>query len=266
MSKLHIIIFLISVLTVLFMHIFDEKMVFVRILQFIFQMIGFIIYSKFALDYQNNYQFQKFNDHICDNVLKNKVSVIGNIPDMSNKPCVIMANHYNFNDYVVIKKALQAHFNVIAKSDLMSENNFCPGLGQLESVLFNSFHIIPYMRGNKENGEIIKQKIKDTIENGNHVLVFPEGATHKNGIPKEFKKGIFHLCQDNHIPILPLTLMFDRNIGLGKEENFNIFDIYDVNATIYVHETITESENMESLKQDVFDKIIGPFQIREFEK
>jgi 1-acyl-sn-glycerol-3-phosphate acyltransferase len=122
------------------------------------------------------------------------------------------------------------------------------------------------MCGNKENGEIIKQTIKDTIENGNRVLVFPEGITHTNWIPKEFKKGIFHLYQDNHIPILPLTLMFDRNIGLEKEENFNIFDIYDVNVTIYVLETITESEIMEYLKQDVFDKIIGPFQIREFEK
>lgn len=67
-------------------------------------MIGFIIYSKFALDYQNNYQFQKFNYHICDNVLKNKVNVIGNIPVMSNKPCDIMAKHYNLNDYVVIKR------------------------------------------------------------------------------------------------------------------------------------------------------------------
>jgi 1-acyl-sn-glycerol-3-phosphate acyltransferase len=259
MSKLYIIVFLISLLTVLFIYIFDEKLVFIRALQFICNMIMFITYSKFSLNYKNIKQFQKFNDHICDDVLNNKINVIGNVPKL-DKPCIIMANHYNFNDYVVIKKALQIHFNVIAKSDIMSENNFCPGLGQLESLLFNSFHIIPYQRGNRCNGMLIKEKIKEQIANGNNVLIFPEGTTHRNGIPKEFKKGIFHLCHDNHIPILPLTLVFDKDIGLEKQDSFNIFNIFDVNATLHVHDIIQESDNMESLRKKVFNIIKSPFE------
>ena len=77
----------------------------------------------------------------------------------------------------------------------------------------------------------VKEKILKCIQDGNHVLIFPEGTVHHDGIPKSFKNGIFHLCHDNNIPILPVTIK-SENIGLEREDTFSLYGILDINPDV----------------------------------
>ena len=78
-----------------------------------------------------------------------------------------------------------------------------------------------------------------------------------------FKNGIFHLCHDHDIPILPVTIKFDKDIGLEREDIFQIRDVFDTNVSVYIHSVDSKQESMEELRDKTFNKIISPFQSKE---
>ena len=255
------ILFIFIILFVIYVQFFENYYKLIRIFIFSSSMLLFMFCAKYLFGFNHKMINHKFNKFLCDYILKIKINVKNTVPKLT-KPHVIMSNHYNVTDLNIIKEALGEHLYTIGKSDLItSENKFLPILNYLQETFFKTFYIIPYTRGDKNSGSDVKEKILKCIQDGNHVLIFPEGTVHRDGIPKSFKNGIFHLCHDNNIPILPVTIKFKENIGLEREDTFSLYGVLDINPDVIFHPTIIKSETMEKLRDKTFNAIISPFQL-----
>ena len=168
---------------------------------------------------------------------------------------IIMCNHYNANDLLVLNK-LNLDYYTIAKNDLFKENKSIPIINYFNKSFFNYFKLISYKRNDKIDGDKVKNQMLSILNDRDNILVFPEGTSTRNGKPKEFKKGIFYLCSQYQIPILPVTIKYNKDIGLNKEDKFNPFILFDLEVDIYIH-PIIKGNDMETLKTKVYDKIIS---------
>jgi 1-acyl-sn-glycerol-3-phosphate acyltransferase len=105
---------------------------------------------------------------------------------------------------------------------------------------------------------MVKNKIVETLNNGDTVLIFPEGTTTRDGKPKQFRKGIFELCVTENIKVIPVTIKYNRDIGMDTEHPLKFSDWYDIKANVYVHDEIYDSDS-EIFMKKVFDKISEPY-------
>lgn len=201
-----------------------------------------------------------------------KIKVIGkeNLKNYKNLKLIIMSNHMNGIDYPIIVNTINYYTNnhkkiyTIVKHDLLGskdDNNVVSNILSLfKNNIFNKLNFLSYKRGNKNSGEKIKKQILNTINNGHNILLFPEGECSRSGIPVSFKPGSFKLCSENNIWILPITLKFDKNIGVNRNDSVDINKWFNITATIYIHKPIYH-KNWEVLKNDVFHKIKKPLKI-----
>jgi len=201
------------------------------------------------------------------NCLNLKIKVHGkqNLKNFDNDRIIIMSNHYNGVDYGVIKHTINYYTNkkiyTIVKHNLFGDkvekSTVSNMLSLIKNDLYNKFEMLPYKKNNKNSGEIIKKNIIKLVNNNNTILLFPDGTTRKFGIPREFKPGSFKLCAEHKIKILPITLKFNKNIGLDTNDGVKISDWFDLKADIYIHEPIYDKD-WEKLRHKVFDKISEP--------
>ena len=126
-----------------------------------------------------------------------KIRVHGNTNNFSNNNLLIMSNHYQavldgntiYNLYYKNNSIETLH--TIVKADIFSDptgkSKIMNLLNWMERAVLSSWYFIPYKRGDKEDGKKTRNVIVDYLKNGKNILVFPEGTSHKNGIPLEFK-------------------------------------------------------------------------------
>ena len=110
----------------------------------------------------------------------------------------------------------------------------------------------------------MKETIADYLQNNKNVLIYPEGTTRKNGVPKDFKHGIFQLAVEKKASILPITLKFARDCGTEKGEPANFYDLFDNEVDVYLHDLIDsetddcyKTNDFMSLKEKTFQRITG---------
>ena len=197
-----------------------------------------IIYKKLNI----NFRKSKF----CDICIKTQCKILNNkikcINDMKNiKGSIIIANHYNGIDAVIISRLSSNNKYVIVKDDILSTpetKNYLTNLcNSFSNIFFEGYGLIPYTRGCKKSGIQVKKKILEITRKGYNVIVFAEGTSTRYGKSKEFKNGIFRLSVDNNIPIIPITLIYDKNIGLGKGDFFKIEDFMNNKVLAIIHPT-----------------------------
>ena len=126
--------------------------------------------------------------------------------------------------------------------------------------------MIPYKRGDKDDGQNVKNTIKEYLANDKNILIYPEGCAHRNGIPVAFKQGIFDLAVENKMNILPITIKYNRDIGAEKWEPPNTKMMFDNEVDIYIHDVINsgmddcyKANDPVALKHKVFNIISEPF-------
>jgi len=206
-----------------------------------------------------------------------QIKIHGNTDNLNNN-LLIMTNHYDGVIDANILYNLHYKYNrdnilySIVKSTLMCDSEDTQLIMRLMSYIKNGFinssYFIPYKRGDKEDGTNVKNIIIESIRSNKNILIFPEGTTRTNGIPKDFKNGIFQLATENKINILPITLKFDKDIGSEKGEPIKILNIFDNVVDIYIHEVIDsisdecyKTNDFMSLKNKVFNIITAPMLI-----
>lgn len=184
-----------------------------------------------------------------------KVKIINNSNvDFKNlQPFIIMSNHYHFIDSIVLKK-LNINSLSIAKSTLLDAVNINLEKDDNKNV-FNKIDLISYDRKSKKSGLLVKKKIlkKYFIKNRN-IIIYPEGTSTRNGKPKDFKNGIMKLCSANYMKVLPITIKYNRDIGLNIGDKFNINNLMNLECTLHIH-PIQRKTNWITLKQKVFHYI-----------
>jgi len=143
-----------------------------------------------------------------------------------NKENMIYISNHNhiFDIYPFICKK----FRFIVKDNLGSEVSI---LKYSYNWAFYNPQYIKYKRDDFESGIEVKNKIINEYNRGYNILIFPEGTSQKCGkICKPFKKGVLKLAYDNNIPIQTMTLIYNKDIGVEKEDKTNLnkfLEIFD---------------------------------------
>ena len=203
-----------------------------------------------------------------------KIKIHGNVEALNNHNVLLMSNHYDgvidmgvlFDIYYNNNKNNKLY--TVVKHNVVGDPNDQSMVSKMMCYVKESFlkslAFIPYKRGDKEDGAVVKQIITETLRAGGNILIFPEGTTHTDGVPRDFRHGIFKLAIEQKMNILPITLKYNKDIGSERGEPVNFHNIFDNQLDIYIHDLIdSEVEDCYkindylALKQKTFDLIVG---------
>ncbi|MGG5209692.1 MMPL family transporter [Chryseobacterium sp. MIQD13] len=153
-----------------------------------------------------------------------KKRVIKNPAEDFSKPAVIIANHTSFLDTLAI--AMATHKIIYLVNDWVYDS---PVFGRLVRAL--GFY--PVSQG-IENG---MEQLKEKIDQGYSLVVFPEAERSYTNDVKRFHKGAFYLAEQFGLDILPLYIHGNSEV-LPKGD----FIIYDGSITVKVGERINKDD------------------------
>ena len=153
-----------------------------------------------------------------------KKKVIANPNEDFSKPAIIIANHTSFLDTLAIGMA--THKIVYLVNDWVYDS---PIFGKLVKAL----GFFPVSQG-IENG---KEKLKEKIDQGYSLVVFPEAERSYTNDIKRFHKGAFYLAEEFSLDILPIYIHGNSEV-LPKGD----FIIYDGSITVKVGDRISNDD------------------------
>jgi 1-acyl-sn-glycerol-3-phosphate acyltransferase len=153
-----------------------------------------------------------------------KKKVIKNTKEDFSRPAVIIANHTSFLDTLAI--AMTTHKIVYLVNDWVYES---PIFGRMVRAL--GFY--PVSQG-IENG---MEKLKEKVDQGYSLVVFPEAERSYSNDVKRFHKGAFYLAEQFGLDIVPFYIHGNSEV-LPKGD----FIIYDGAITVKVGDRIKKED------------------------
>ncbi|MDO4191448.1 MAG: lysophospholipid acyltransferase family protein, partial [Bacteroidales bacterium] len=106
---------------------------------------------------------------------------------------------------------------------------------------------------NRESAKMSNQSIIEAekkLKNGASIVMFPEGHRTKDGKLQPFKRGAFHLANDLHLPIIPITIK-----GAYKVMNVHSFFIHPGKITVKIHPQIDTTQLTHDNINEYADKV-----------
>ena len=156
-----------------------------------------------------------------------------------NKGFLILSNHNTMlSDYILIRSIVDGY--TIAAAEEFSE--YAEHISKYHDTVSKKAKLIGYKRAKSDdqttNGNEVKQQILEKINNGNNIILFPEGKMTHGNVLQPFKKGIFHLAYDNKIPILPLILNYKNEVYFTCHKeiqriNFHMNDDCGIDVNVF---------------------------------
>lgn len=126
------------------------------------------------------------------------------------KSCVVVANHPSLLDVVMLISKIP-NADVIANASLGSKN-----------VVSKIIHYL-YITSDVPFEELI-ERCKNSIQDGNVLIIFPEGTRSKPTGQNQFKKGAARIALAAKCPILPVYMGGNNKIGLRKKDSMFLFN------------------------------------------
>jgi 1-acyl-sn-glycerol-3-phosphate acyltransferase len=126
-----------------------------------------------------------------------------------DEPVIFMSNHQSNFDILALYRAIPRRFSWIAKEELFSY----PVFGQ-------SMRRAGYIPLDRSDGRrSLKSMISAAaqINQGDSVIIFPEGTRSEDGRLITFKKGGFMLAERAQVPIVPVTINGSGRINPAKK-------------------------------------------------
>lgn len=128
-------------------------------------------------------------------------------------PAIIVCNHVSFVDWLILAGSIKRPVRFVMHYSFAN----IPIL----NFFFKGAKVIP-IAGAKENPQIMEEafiKIKETLDDGEIVCIFPEGKITKDGELNTFRPGIERILKDSPVPVIPMALhglwgsFFSRKYG-----------------------------------------------------
>jgi 1-acyl-sn-glycerol-3-phosphate acyltransferase len=119
----------------------------------------------------------------------------GQVPD---EPAILVANHRSWLDPLLVMRYILAL--PVAKAEM----GRWPLLG-LAGRLSGIFYV---QRENIRDRQRTLEAIAQAVQQGQTILLFPEGTTHDRSELLPFRKGIFQVAAQSGVPIVPIALDF----------------------------------------------------------
>lgn len=228
------------------------------VLSFLYYGLGGIIFSAFGSFFVKNSKGPTLNiiklilARFLTSVLYSnpfvKKKVIKNTAEDFSKPAVIIANHTSFLDTLAI--AMATHKIIYLVNDWVYQS---PVFGKLVRAL--GFY--PVSQG-IENG---MDKLKEKVEQGYSLVVFPEAERSYTNDVKRFHKGAFYLAEQFGLDILPLYIHGNSEV-LPKGD----FIIYDGSITVKVGNRVSKDDMSFGQNYSERTKKINAYFRKEFAK
>ena len=125
-----------------------------------------------------------------------------------DRPAIIIANHQSFIDILVLLS--------LSSKLVMVTNHWVwhsPFFGAI--IRYADFYYIG------EGYELYVERMRQKIQEGYSIVIFPEGTRTYNGKIKRFHKGAFYLSEVLQLDIVPIIL-YGNNKIIAKAQPFNI--------------------------------------------
>lgn len=127
---------------------------------------------------------------------------IGNIDP--GRVQIFASNHSSHFDIFILNSVIPVKFGWVAKAVLFK----IPFMGW--HMKLNGY--ISVDRGNREKAINSMNEAAEKVKQGRRIMIFPEGTRSRTGELQQFKKGLFHLCVQTGVPIVPIYIKGSYNI------------------------------------------------------
>lgn len=138
---------------------------------------------------------------------------------MLKSPCILIANHTCHKDGSFVPQALhRIKMHVLVTSKWYDK--------KMINIFFKNLRYISVNLEEMDNSWI--DKAKKVIENGESVLIFPEGKLSKDGTLLEFQPGFLMLARLTDAPVIPVAISggyrkFHRQqVLIGNRVDFDV--------------------------------------------
>jgi hypothetical protein len=134
-----------------------------------------------------------------------------NIPH--DGPAILICNHLSFVDWLIIASSVKRPVRFVMHYSFTKI--------PLINFFLKGAKVIP-IAGIKENPKILEtafSKIKETLDSGEMICLFPEGEISRDGELNSFRSGIERILSDFSAPVIPMTIdglwgsFFSRKYG-----------------------------------------------------
>ncbi len=148
---------------------------------------------------------------------------------------VMVANHQSLLDILVLFR-LFTHFKWVSKA----ENFRVPCIGW--NMTLNRY--IKLRRGDKSSIAQMMEACARTLQQGNSVMMFPEGTRSPDGRLRDFKHGAFTLAQSAGAPLLPIAVhgtadaLPKRGFVLQGRHEIRVRVLDEIPYAAFAHKTV----------------------------
>lgn len=134
------------------------------------------------------------------------------IPEGQN---IYVSNHRTWTDVIVI----MSEFSCFMIAKVEAKKNFIFG-----EYVDRTGALFVERENNNDRLKVLRQ-MESVLKEGHSILIFPEGTTHFDSKTRPFNEGIFLLAAKHQIPIVPVTIDYDRKAleFVGKQTLFANF-------------------------------------------
>lgn len=125
-----------------------------------------------------------------------------------DRPAILIANHQSFIDILVLLS--------LSSKIVMVTNHWVwhsPFFGAI--IRYADFYYIG------EGYELYVERMRQKVQEGYSIAIFPEGTRTYNGKMKRFHKGAFYLAEALQLDLIPIVL-YGNNKIIAKAQPFNI--------------------------------------------
>ncbi|MDH5573321.1 MAG: 1-acyl-sn-glycerol-3-phosphate acyltransferase [Gammaproteobacteria bacterium] len=123
---------------------------------------------------------------------------------ISRQPTLFVANHISWFDIPALGSSIPVHF--LAKNEI----NSWPIIGWLASRAGTLF----IRRGSQGAAQQSQLEIYNTLKEGGHVILFPEGTTTDGTSVKRFHSRLFQAAIDARAQVQPIALQYPHTDGV----------------------------------------------------
>jgi lyso-ornithine lipid O-acyltransferase len=122
---------------------------------------------------------------------------------------LFISNHRSYTDVAVASCFL--HILPVAKEEVLH----WPLIGAAAQAS-GAFFV---KRNDKDSRKHTREAIRQALQQGISVLIYPEGTTHLERQTQAFRQGIFQVAADDHIAVVPLAIEYARSADawVGKD-------------------------------------------------
>lgn len=203
-----------------------------------FLLLPFNVLLIFCLGNLGKEIFVRYTSYLVGNVLIFLFGmykrVTGFYPLSSSKPCIYVVNHKSYLDVVIVASLIPYKIKYLGKSEVFNWPLF--------GFLAKHSGQIPVQRKNKESRQKGYELMKEAINNGYSIILFPEGGWRNKGdhrsenpyglvedtLLQEFRNGAFRLAIETQVSIIPIVL-------LNAQKRFSDLTMRIVPGIIKIH-------------------------------